>query len=248
MTTKRTKPYSRVERGFTPGGRQLKRPALFIKGAFKGHVIAALLATVLAWAIPGKSAAYIMPTGQVIGLMSANFSSIKTMVITQTTLFPNTKNQEAERSFKEKLWLKSPGIFRSEVTTVTDGLEGDAQKTATRKTPADRTFRRLLMSGKKEEIMGVLDRMGIDLEVVAFDRFDGVIVYRIGDKALNTPKLLIEKKRFLPLFLSYMPPMGIKAGDSRGQVRRLQKNGRGLVPLPCLLCGGRWSRRALSRA
>jgi len=64
--------------------------------------------------------------------------------------------------------------------------------------------------------------MGIDLEVVALDRFDGVTVYRIGDKALHTPKLLIEKKRFLPLFLSYMPPMGsrqevveVRLGDYR---------------------------------
>ena len=49
-------------------------------------------------------------------------------------------------------------------------------------------------------------QMGIDLEIVAFTRIDGAIAYRIGLKGPDEPKLLIEKKRFVPLLLVYRLP------------------------------------------
>ena len=59
------------------------------------------------------------------------------------------------------------------------------------------------MANDCETIMALLSEMGINLETVAFTRLDGVIAYRVGDKNSENPKLLIEKERFLPLFLSY---------------------------------------------
>jgi len=48
---------------------------------------------------------------------------------------------------------------------------------------------------------------------VAFTRLEGVIAYRIGDKETDSPKILIEKERFLPILLKYKLP-----GDPPGEI------------------------------
>jgi hypothetical protein len=64
-------------------------------------------------------------------------------------------------------------------------------------------FRQIFMAGDKNTIMALLSEMGINLNSVAFTRFDGVIAYRLGDEDARKPKLLIERERFLPLLLNY---------------------------------------------
>ena len=67
----------------------------------------------------------------------------------------------------------------------------------------DMAFRQIFMAGDKNTIMALLSEMGINLNSVAFTRFDGVIAYRLGDEDARKPKLLIEKEKFLPLLLNY---------------------------------------------
>jgi hypothetical protein len=162
-----------------------------------------LLFTVLAGVMPGKAEAYIMPAGQIVGLMSSNFSKFKTLMITQSTQLLNPRNQETERVLEEKLWLKSPCFFRLEPIVQTDEQGSKGDETAFDRQGADMAFRRLFLASDDKGIMEFLSEMGINLESVAFTRFDGLIAYRVGDKDAESPKLLIEKDRFIPLFLSY---------------------------------------------
>ena len=167
------------------------------------YVFAVLLIPVLAWVAPGKGQAYILPAEQVVGLMAANFSKFETLKITQSTLLLNPRSQETEMALEEEIWLKSPSFFRSELAGQTDGQGTMGDDLGSGRPGADMAFRRLFLANDGGMIMAFLSEMGIDLASVALTRFDGIIAYRVGDKDPESPKLLIEKERFLPLFLSY---------------------------------------------
>ena len=163
--------------------------------------------------LPGKSRAYVMPAEQVIGFTSAKFSKIKTLVITQSTHLVNQNNQEPEKVIKETQWLKAPGFLYSEVVDVNgdENINGLNNK-AIRLSP-DMAFRRLFMGNSRKAFMMLLSAMGVNLESVSYTRLDGVIVYQIGDRYAGSPKLLVEKERFLPLLICYRI-----AGDSAPKI------------------------------
>jgi hypothetical protein len=81
----------------------------------------------------------------------------------------------------------------------------------------DHRYRRLLIANRESDLEAFLSGMGIDLETVFFTRLDGVIAYCIGDRNPQSPKILIEKERFLPLLLTYRR-LGY-AGEEVVQVR-----------------------------
>ncbi len=152
-----------------------------------------LLFVVCSVLLSTRSHGYVMPAEQIVGLMVRNFSNLNTMVITQYTNYTDRSEGGREKVFREKVWLKSPNLYHAEA------LE--------KKEPAnfvpDVTYRQLLMANSEQAIMHLLGAMGIDLGVVAFTRFEGVIGYRIGDGDPESPKIIVEKERFLPLQLVY---------------------------------------------
>jgi hypothetical protein len=156
--------------------------------------------------VAGNGEAYIMPIEQLMGFVAANFSNFETLVVSQSTRLVDVRSQGPESVFQEKIWLKSPAFYFSESVYASEnhGKEEDGHL-GSRNSP-DRSFRRLLMASDGRTIMEFLSEMGINLGSVTFSRFDGVIVYSIGDTAPESPKLLIEKERFLPLLLSYRLP------------------------------------------
>ncbi len=162
-----------------------------------------LLIAALCLVMPRNVEAYVMPAEELAGLMAVNFSRLKTMEITQSVHLLNPQDQELERVFEEKIWLKAPDLFHSEV------IGGPGLHTATGNEMgahpgcADMSYRRLFMANNSEMILEFLSEMGINLKAVAFTRFDGVIAYRLGDKGPESPKIVIEKERFLPLLLTY---------------------------------------------
>lgn len=169
----------------------------------KRYIMVLLLVVVLVYMFYGKCLAYIMPAGQIIDLMTANFAKIKTLVVTQSVHLTNPQDQEEERVLEQKIWLKAPDLFRLEITDKPESQGMDSSNAATDQPDTDMAFRRLLMANNGMTIKNLLSKMGVNLESVAFARFDGIIVYRIGDKGPENPKLLIEKRRFLPLLLIY---------------------------------------------
>jgi len=167
----------------------MKRKPVFNKILSCG--IGLLLFSILSLSGADWCRAYIMPSEQLIDFMARNFSKFMTLIIIQTV---SEGNQGKEGDLlKEQVWMKSPDLFQSRVL---DRPEADPGERFT-------AYRPLLIANKSQRIKAILSGLGIDLETVAFARLDGVIAYRIGRKGPDSPKILIEKERFLPLLLVY---------------------------------------------
>ena len=136
---------------------------------------------------------YVMPAEQLIAFMAKNFSKIQTLVIVQSTQQKDEKYEGGEESFMERVWMKSPDLLRSQVTDHPMGRVKDP----------DMAYRQILMANSAQRLMQLLSGMGVNLHSVGFTRIEGIIAYRIGDKEPERPKILVEKDRFLPLFLVY---------------------------------------------
>ncbi len=173
------------------------------KRAFKMYYMFVLLVTGLVFFMPVNCHAYIMPAEQLVSLMSANFSKFKTLLIRQSTHLMNLRDEGGEIVLEERIWLNSSGFYRSELMGKPEGQEKIEYEIAAHRANTDMAFRRILMANDCKTIMALLSEMGINLETVAFTRFDGIIAYRVGDKNPENPKLIVEKERFLPLFLIY---------------------------------------------
>jgi hypothetical protein len=173
---------------------------------FKCYFLALLITVFLFRMLAGNASAYIMPIEQLVSFMSANSSNFKTLVVSQSTHLVNPQSQGPESVFQERIWLKSPGFYYRETVYASEGQGKEEDGPVAGSHNPDMNFRRLLMAGDGKTILEFLWEMGINSGSVTFGRFDGVIVYHIGDTGPESPKLLIEKERFLPLLLSYRLP------------------------------------------
>jgi hypothetical protein len=148
----------------------------------------------------GRAYGYVMPAEQLLAFMANNFADIQTAVIVQSTL---KTEQDNEKVFMEQVQLKSPNLFSIKAF----------DNTARGGRLPDMAYRQLLIANTSSRLQVVLSMMGINLQAVSFTRIDGTIAYRIGEKGDNSPRLLIEKERFLPLLLIYRPG-GEMLGDT----------------------------------
>ena len=142
-----------------------------------------------------NSLAYIIPSEQLLEFMIKNFSKINTLVIIQSTLQEETsaENEIIQKQFKEQLWLKSPASFQSRIIT----------EEGTRLGTRDLSYQRLIMAESQSDLETFLRDKRIELDQVMLSRLEKTIVYQIGKNNPYSPRLLIEKKRFLPLLISY---------------------------------------------
>ena len=147
----------------------------------KASCIAFLATAAMTFLIYSHARAYIMPPEQLVGFMAANFSSFKTLFISQSTYRSNSQSNEPEKVLEEKIWLKSPGFYRSDPV---------------REKPPDMNFRRIIMANDRKALLSFLREMGIDFNTVSLTRFGGFIAYRIGKGVPESPILLIEKEKF----------------------------------------------------
>jgi len=148
----------------------------------------------------GRAYGYVMPAEQLLAFMADNFADIQTAIIVESTLRTERDN---EKVFMEQVQLKSPNLFSLKVF----------DNTARGGRLPDMAYRQLLIANTSSRLQGLLSMMGINLQAVSFTRIDGTIAYRIGEKEDNSPRLLIEKERFLPLLLIYTPG-GDMSGDT----------------------------------
>jgi len=140
-----------------------------------------------------KCLGYIIPAEQLVGFMAKNFSKFRTLLIIQSTQQEDEKSEGGEESFMEKIWMESPDRVRSQVM---DHPMGRINK-------PDMRYRQILMANNAQRLLQLLSQMGVNTHSVAFTRIDDIIAYRIGDKEPHRPKILVEKDKFLPLFLVY---------------------------------------------
>jgi len=162
-------------------------------------LVMSLLIAGLSAALPERSHAYIMPSEQLIKFLATHFSKFETLILEQLTLQERGGEGGGQEVFREIISMKSPNLFHSRV--VSSNMGG-------RERPADVSYRQVIMANTVKGLTDLLSGMGIDLEQVAFTRIDGIIAYRIGDREPDSPKILIEKARFIPLLLTYRSPPG----------------------------------------
>ncbi len=137
---------------------------------------------------------YVMPAEQILDFMIKNFSGFKTVTLIQSTLQTIDSN---EKVFTEQIWLESPDKYSTKTLDRMSGRELFAP---------DILYRQLFVANSREKIERILLPLGIDLTKTSLTRIDGQIAYRIGDREPDSPKLIIEKKRFLPLLIMYRVP------------------------------------------
>jgi len=189
----------------------------------RGNIIS-LAALALTLTMFEAAYGYVMTAKQIVDMMASRFSKIETLVITQSTHIIEPRTQEVRMVLEEKLWIKVPRFYKSKLieksedhdridasTTLTPLRPGNhvANEIAADRSFTDSTFRSILMADRGDRTLTLLSQIGIDLKSVGLTRLDGIITYCIGDKDPKSPKILIDKERFLPLFLSYFP-----AGES----------------------------------
>jgi hypothetical protein len=175
---------------------------------YGGHFKIFSLFSLLFSFFPCAGWAYVMPAEQIAGLMATNFFKCQTMVINQSVhlVNPRTISQEYEviDLFEEKIDLKTPDLYHVELTG--HQLGNISRDISWITTSRDVIFRKLFILSNVDSIMNFLAGIGVNVESVAFTRFNGSIAYRIGDNDPHSPSLLVEKEKFLPLFLSYCLP------------------------------------------
>ncbi|MBW2215970.1 MAG: hypothetical protein JRF34_02085 [Deltaproteobacteria bacterium] len=191
---------------------------------------ALLLGLFLVALIPGRAPAYVMPAEQLLYLMGTKFSRFKTMVITQTTRVENRYETDAGVVMNEKIWLKAPALYRSELIGEPDGQDVGNSLVSDREPGGDMAFRRLLMANDLESIMALLTHMGVNLESVSLSRHEGVVVYQLGNKDPESPTLLIDKNSFLPMIFRYPSPTGPGPGMVTIRFGDYQEIGKGWYP------------------
>jgi hypothetical protein len=143
-------------------------------------------------ALPGSvTHAYILPGEQIIQFMAANFAKTQTLIVHQYV--EEMTEEKSSRGYDETLTMKSPDLFHSRIkeSGETKGMEKDY------------SFRPFFLANSASRLMALLLEMGIDVQKVGLTRLDGVIAYGIGEIDQTSPKVLVEKARFLPLLLSY---------------------------------------------
>jgi hypothetical protein len=137
---------------------------------------------------------YVMPEDQILDFMCNNFKMVHKVSMIHSTLQTSGGN---ERVFTEQIWLESPDMYSIKAL---DRMGNRDQ------IPADLIYHQLFIMNSREKIERLLSSIGIDISQTSMTRIDGVIAIRIGGKETNSPKLIIEKERFLPLMISYRLP------------------------------------------
>jgi hypothetical protein len=183
-------------------GKDLKIPGT-CKCKLQQVVVSLLWVMFSVWFLPGKTQAYLMPSEQIVDLMLMNFSKFNTLAISQSTHLMTPEDLEIQMVLNEKIWLKSPDYFHSELTIQTNGWRWMEKYLVAERPSVDSPFRRLLLASDKTTILSLLSETGVNLESVAFTRYDGRIAYCLGDSDARASKLLVEKDRFLPMLFSY---------------------------------------------
>lgn len=164
-----------------------------------------------------SSMAYVMPAEQLLGFVTDNFSGYRSVVLIHSVL---RTTPGSEKIFTEQVSLSSPNRYS---TKLLDRLGG-------RENSPDLTYRQLLMANKTERLEHVLSAIGIDIKTVTYTRMDGKIAFRIGAEDPESPKLFIEKERFIPLLLIYKSPGELNNNLISVRFQDYQKEAKGWYP------------------
>lgn len=176
-----------------------------------------LIGIMVLLSISYNSMAYVMPAEQLLGFVTDNFAGYRSVVGIHSVL---RTTPDSEKVFTEQISLSSPNKYS---TKLLDRLGG-------RNDSPDLTYRQLLMANKTARLEHVLSAIGIDIKTVSYTRMDGKIAYRIGAEDPESPKLLIEKERFIPLLLIYKAPGELNDKIISVRFQEYKKEAKGWYP------------------
>lgn len=199
---------------------------MFNKNRNKKQRTAGLLILIISFiSISYNSMAYVMPAEQLLDFVADNFSEFKSVVLIHSVLRTTPEN---EKVFSEQISLASPDKYS---TKLLDRLGG-------RSDPPDLTYLQLIMASRPARLEHILSAIGIDTGTVSYTRIDGKIAYRIGARNPESPKLLIEKERFVPLLLVYKAPGVLNEKIISVRFQEYQKEEKGWYPYEIIYSEG----------
>lgn len=179
------------------------------------------------FSLPGfdRSSAYVLPAEQLLQFMAVNFSKFDTLVVKQAV---EREGQEGTKTFEETLFMKSPDLLRSD----------REEMSMDQKRMIDRSYQKLFFAGNKTGLTDLLTEAGVDLEQVSYTRVRGTVAYLIGGRSPDSPKIAVEKARFLPLLFVY--PSRILPGSDLIEVNLMdyRQVGQGWYPYEILYKSG----------
>jgi hypothetical protein len=175
-----------------------------------------------------RAYAYVLPSQQLLQFMAVHFSKFDTLVIQHAV---ERESGEGVKDFEEILAMKSPDFIHGE----TRGQTVNASRVV------DRTYRILFLASIQKRASDLLRAANVDTGKVSFTRVDGTIAYLIGDRQSESPKLAVEKARFLPLLFVY--PSGLVGGSAliRVTFRDYRQIDQGWYPFDILCTGNGWT-------
>lgn len=135
--------------------------------------------------------AYVLPSDHLLDSMAANFSKFETLIINHTV---ERESEEGFRTFEELIAMKGTDWLHA---APREGGKGNDAGVI------DRGFWSLFLANTQARLRDLLRGAGVDLGRVSYTRVDGNVAYLLGDRREVSPKLAVEKARFLPLFFQY---------------------------------------------
>jgi hypothetical protein len=175
--------------------------------------------------------AYLLPSEQILEFMAARFSKFDTLIVKHSV---ERESGEGAQNFEEILIMKSPDLLHPKI--------GDSFGNQNR--VVDRGYRRLFFSSTGSRAANLLREAGVDLEKVSYTRVDGTVAYLIGDRGPESPKLAVEKARFLPLFFVYPSSLAGSSELINVTFRDYRQVDQGWYPFEILCSSGKgWAER-----
>jgi hypothetical protein len=173
--------------------------------------------------LPGydRCAAYVLPAQQLLQFMAVHFSKFDTLIVRQAV---ERESEEGTKAFEEILSMKSPDLLHSQST----------EPSVDQGKLIDRNYRKLFLAGSQAGLTVLLTEAGVDLGKVSYTRIHGTIAYLIGDRSPESPRIALEKGRFLPLLFVY--PSRLLPGSELVEVtfRDYRQVGQGWYPFEIL--------------
>jgi hypothetical protein len=179
------------------------------------------------FSLPGfdRSAAYVLPAEQLLQFMAVHFSKFHTLVVKQAV---ERESQEGTKAFEETLFMRSPDLLRSQSAETSIDEDG----------MIDRSYQKLFLAGSQTGLTDLLTEAGVDLGQVSYTRVHGTVAYLIGGRSPDSPRIAVEKERFLPLLFVY--PSRLLPGPGLIEVNFLdyRQVGQGWYPYEILYKSG----------
>ncbi len=178
---------------------------------------------------PCKEAlSYVMPTSQILEMMSKNFSSVHTVVVKQWVKVSGAGDEEEGTLSEVKVWIKRPWFSRCRRTGAME--EGDG-------IPYGRgcgwcnvaEFQCMFLSHSVAEMIGFLSRLGVQTSKTSLTHLGSRVAYLIGNKRKGESYIIVSRERFLPLLI-HIGPVGSPMGPFNIRFEEYRQAGKAFYP------------------